>query len=366
MRIISISNDHNFVSQITAFCETYEIIYMPAANDVTALNHLLFFQPDYVICDYTSLSYMNFEVFLDMFRPFNATFQQLIVALPSPDFELSTHGDFYLMDKSAEIFEQLLWITKCKDKPHIHTVSITPSPENIHFFRSNQKANRKHLDADYSVQIFQCIQSIKLNLLAAKADDLISSLDALFAILNQSKNYQYCAHILFHLNEFLDTIYAEHCQTEPPKHLSINMFQIISEAMRYYKSQFLELSNLLADQNLAVSTPIYNIMSYISEHYAEDLSLDFISVIFHFNPSYLSSKFRKETNLKLIDYINHVRINLAARLLELTNMKVNVISETVGYSNSKYFFRIFKKYFKMPPSEYRKQFFSSSYLDSEQ
>lgn len=60
--------------------------------------------------------------------------------------------------------------------------------------------------------------------------------------------------------------------------------------------------------------------------------------------------------MKFIDYLNNVRIDKAAELLQTSDRKMYQISKAVGYDNPKYFFRIFKKKMGCSPEQYRKRY----------
>ena len=65
--------------------------------------------------------------------------------------------------------------------------------------------------------------------------------------------------------------------------------------------------------------------------------------------------FRKITKLTPMQYIVSLRITSAKNLIDNTDYNITQISETVGYDNSMYFSRIFKKHTGMSPTEYRKR-----------
>ncbi len=70
-------------------------------------------------------------------------------------------------------------------------------------------------------------------------------------------------------------------------------------------------------------------------------------------PDYLSTVFKKEIGIRLKDYINSLRIEYAKDLLKNSSLNISEIAWTVGYSDNKYFFRIFRKFEKTTPTEYR-------------
>ena len=65
--------------------------------------------------------------------------------------------------------------------------------------------------------------------------------------------------------------------------------------------------------------------------------------------------FRKNTGVKLLDYINKVRIDEAKRLmLENPALSIEQVTEMTGFGNSRTFRRIFKSLEDMSPSQFRK------------
>ncbi|WP_158629921.1 response regulator [Cohnella sp. AR92] len=93
--------------------------------------------------------------------------------------------------------------------------------------------------------------------------------------------------------------------------------------------------------------------SYLQEHYMEDLSLDAVAQMYHFNPSYFSTLFKQKTGVNFSDYLLDLRIRQAERLLERSDDKISDISERVGFRNSTYFNRMFKRMTGFSPNAYR-------------
>ena len=77
-------------------------------------------------------------------------------------------------------------------------------------------------------------------------------------------------------------------------------------------------------------------------------------MLFKTNSSYLSSRFKKEFDIGLSDYITEVRIEAAKKLLVTTNMPNTEISLLAGYSNTRTFLRAFSKAEGITPKEYRR------------
>ncbi|SHE39354.1 two component transcriptional regulator, AraC family [Seinonella peptonophila] len=94
-------------------------------------------------------------------------------------------------------------------------------------------------------------------------------------------------------------------------------------------------------------------LEYIHEYYKQDLSLEDCAASIQMNPSYFSYVFKQEMGVNFIDYLTHLRIEKAKELMESTNQHLYEISQQVGYSDHKYFSRIFKRIVGVTPSGYR-------------
>ncbi len=93
---------------------------------------------------------------------------------------------------------------------------------------------------------------------------------------------------------------------------------------------------------------------YIGAHLSEDFSISDIANHIHITPNYLCSVFKSETGTTLSDFITRARINKAIEYLAVPKNKISDIYKRVGYSNVKYFCRVFKKITGYAPSEYKK------------
>ena len=102
------------------------------------------------------------------------------------------------------------------------------------------------------------------------------------------------------------------------------------------------------------SAPVRDCLNYIDFHYMEPLSLESLADRFSLNKNYLSSRFHKEVQLTITDYINQTRVQRAMGLLGNTTLSVQEIAEQCGFSDGNYFSRTFKRIHGSTPNEYRK------------
>lgn len=99
---------------------------------------------------------------------------------------------------------------------------------------------------------------------------------------------------------------------------------------------------------------VSTIKAYVQEHLDDpDLNRQRIADEIHINPDYMSHLFHKKAGISLVSYINEQRMNTAKKLLATTKLSLQQISEKVGFSNSSYFHRQFKKSVGITPQQYR-------------
>ncbi len=111
---------------------------------------------------------------------------------------------------------------------------------------------------------------------------------------------------------------------------------------------------LHSDAPHAHAETIQAIQRYIHSHLHEDISLDRVAELVSFSPSYISKLFAEVLHMPFIEYLNRVRLEVAAELLQADNESVTRIAEQVGYSNVQYFCTRFKSKYEMTPNQYRK------------
>lgn len=141
-------------------------------------------------------------------------------------------------------------------------------------------------------------------------------------------------------NEFFENVIRQ----EKYELLADYAAQFVKDICAFYQSRNMNK----ADQFIGKT------VNYITEHLNEDISLSVLGNYVNLAPAYLSNLFKNHTGKTITKYILEERINKAMYLLRYTDMKINKISEAVGYGDHKYFCQVFKKYTGSSASEYRK------------
>ncbi|MGX4599452.1 response regulator transcription factor [Faecalimicrobium sp. JNUCC 81] len=106
-------------------------------------------------------------------------------------------------------------------------------------------------------------------------------------------------------------------------------------------------------QSKKYSKAIDKAIEYINLNYKEHISLSIISKYVYLSPEYFSRLFKEEVGENFITYLTLYRMKKAEYLIKNTDMKIAQISNEVGYSNSGYFSKSYKKYKGVSPDEDR-------------
>lgn len=95
------------------------------------------------------------------------------------------------------------------------------------------------------------------------------------------------------------------------------------------------------------------IKNYIDSHYAQNITLDFLSDLSYMNKFHLVHTFTKQIGISPINYVINKRIQEAKNLLGTTGYSIRDIASIVGFSNSSYFSQMFRKVTGISPKSYR-------------
>lgn len=92
---------------------------------------------------------------------------------------------------------------------------------------------------------------------------------------------------------------------------------------------------------------------YIEEHYMEDICLQDVAKALHYSDAYFCRFFKQNFDKNFIMYLSELRVKKAKELLSDVTVNVKDVSRMVGYQDSNYFTKVFKRVTGITPSEYR-------------
>jgi AraC-like DNA-binding protein len=97
------------------------------------------------------------------------------------------------------------------------------------------------------------------------------------------------------------------------------------------------------------------VINYINKHFAEDISSSFLSSKFGYEEAYFCRKFKKNTGITVMKYIQVLRLEEAKKLITKSDFSIKDIALTCGFSDVAYFTNCFKKLYQMTPTQMREQ-----------
>lgn len=135
-------------------------------------------------------------------------------------------------------------------------------------------------------------------------------------------------------------------------------YELILKALVYKLLIYLFRDNnteITEKQSFILNTENHELLNeiqlYIENHYYENLSLELIAQEFYMNPATLSRLFKQFFNDTPINYLINYRLEKAKDLILLNpDFSVKEVAKQVGYDDSLYFSKLFKKRFGESPS----------------
>lgn len=101
---------------------------------------------------------------------------------------------------------------------------------------------------------------------------------------------------------------------------------------------------------------VAQMQAYVEENYGSiSLSMNEVADHIDMSAAYLGRLFKQIVGVTFTEYLTQFRMTKACEALTTTNKTVNEISEEIGFTNSSYFYIVFKKNMGCTPSQYRKQ-----------
>ncbi len=101
--------------------------------------------------------------------------------------------------------------------------------------------------------------------------------------------------------------------------------------------------------------PIAPALQYIDTHYMDDFKMDQLAAVCMMSPSYFRKVFTETMELSPLEYLNQVRIMRACALLQVTDLSILDICESVGFGSLSSFNRHFSSMIGQSPTAWRNQ-----------
>lgn len=137
-------------------------------------------------------------------------------------------------------------------------------------------------------------------------------------------------------------------------YLGLEEAETVDEMIELCRGIVLELTYAMDNQKIenSYSPLIRECCAYIRRNIEEKLTVDSIAEALHFSDSYISHKFKEETNMTISDFILREKIS-EAKLLIKKHVPISRVAQTLGFCSQSHFAKQFKRETGLSPSQYK-------------
>jgi YesN/AraC family two-component response regulator len=133
----------------------------------------------------------------------------------------------------------------------------------------------------------------------------------------------------------------------------LDHFDNPEQVVSYIYTTIIEVCKGNRNLNISCREIVNKAREFINKSYAREITVKDLACKYAVNPNYFSTIFKQETGVTLMKYLSDTRINKACQLLRDTCSTISEIAQVVGYEDTQYFYRVFKKAIGQTPLEYR-------------
>ena len=260
-------------------------------------------------------------------------------------------------------------LTEKKHSHNFHELVIILSGDGVHWVEGIEfpvtagdvllvQGNQEHYFKELNELTFYNVM-FKVDELKLPIDELkkIPGYHAMFILSpksNLKQKYENMLHLsrkpLAYVQTILDGMIDEAQQKNPGFEASL-YFKLI-ELIVYLSRQYAHMDTGARGQSLQRVTKV---IGEIEGNYQKQWKLAELAKIACMSEGNLMRIFKEATEQSPIDYLIHLRIQKAMGFLRNTNMQITEIAYNIGFNDSNYFTRHFKKISGQSPRQYRQK-----------
>ncbi|CAH1192449.1 HTH-type transcriptional regulator YesS [Paenibacillus allorhizoplanae] len=148
---------------------------------------------------------------------------------------------------------------------------------------------------------------------------------------------------------------ASHIPEDYRPHVEFREMAARGKTTEWFRSQLeMIVGNTIDAREHSRHASVTRARNYMEQNYTRDVTLQEVAEHVGMNPTYFSVLFKEEVGESYIKYVTRIRMELAKTLLS-RGLKVNDVSEKVGYHTYRHFSEVFKKYTGYTPGQYKEQ-----------
>lgn len=125
------------------------------------------------------------------------------------------------------------------------------------------------------------------------------------------------------------------------------------------EQKLLQTQSLTDDNINRLRVMVSMVEEYIRSNYMYDISMQDAAQAVNYSEPYFCKMFKLQYGQSFTSYLTDYRIEKAKKMLMQPTINVKVVGERVGYGDSNYFARVFRRVTGVSPSEYRNSFLKS-------
>ena len=287
--------------------------------------------------------------------------------------DILSHGQTLILKNKNEVIMQKRALAYSSTSEHSHKFveiayidsgfgahyvgdgSVTPLEKGDLILLTPNISHRYHVSSQSPLVVYNCIFTPKLLHESIKKDDDFINIVYKFLFssdsLCDSENKGYILlHKAFGISNIIKEMYTEHTQ-KTDGYIRMNKANLIRLLIAIFrlKKESIDKFNPQAYQKAVVECAV----EYMKEYYPEPISCEALASRSYLSVGYFHRIFKNVTGYTPIHFLQNIRIENAARLLRTTSMSIQKIAVTVGYSDMKYFYKLFEKKYNITPKQYR-------------
>ncbi|MBT2293453.1 AraC family transcriptional regulator [Paenibacillus albidus] len=155
------------------------------------------------------------------------------------------------------------------------------------------------------------------------------------------------------MKNYMDSI----SQVKIDKYHNEKLFYSSTKSQIEYQQLFLKILTVLCDlrEHEKEKELAEEILDYFSSHYQNPFDLNQLAAQYSFHPAHIIRSVKKKYGLSPLQLLLTIRVQKAMKLLEEERHSVGQIASLVGFTDSSYFCKQFKKITSLTPLQYRNQ-----------
>lgn len=244
-------------------------------------------------------------------------------------------------------------IQDIKEMNYYHSQAVQASRNAIFYPDKVYKEFDSKMQFSYDTSNKSLMNQLENALMIVSREESLKVVKQLFENVRNKKNYKFLYSVILAICAAISNFYdLTEAKSDPESILKLASINDIEETVINNLENTLRI---IENRQPRETIYIQEAKKYVREHYSENISLGIVAEKLHITPNYLGRLFFEQTQMRIMDYLNIVRIDQACELMKNKEISLSYISGAVGFNNQSYFSACFQKIKKISPREYRKK-----------